>query len=118
MATDTEILMRLRDLVAGTTSLEVFENWFVEETWDDQPDQVSALAAGVMAVLAESAGSLDRRMATAQLALLLPAVEVVWSSFPSVVQEIDAAGWFAPPGRRELSGTTVTTAGGLRPVPA
>ncbi len=114
MPTDSEILTRLRNVVTGTTSLEVFEDWFVEETWDDQPDQGSTLATGVMAVLAESAGNLDRRMATAQLARLLPALDVVSSSVSSQVQEIDASGWFAPPGRREYSGTTVTIAEDLR----
>jgi hypothetical protein len=118
MATDSEILTRLRDLVTGTTSLEAFEDWFVEETWDDQPDQESGLATDVTAVLAESAGNLDRRMTTAHLALLLPALEVVSSSVSAEVREIDAAGWFAPLGLRERSGTTVTTAGAPRLVPA
>lgn len=100
MATDSDVLTRLSEVVRGATSLEAFEDWFVEQTWDDEDATESVLIRSVTGILAESAGNVPDEIATTQLAaLLLPVTE--W---------IDGSDWFAPPPEaRQSSGTTTVT---------
>lgn len=69
MLTDADVLNRLRLLVNGRTSLDEFEDWFVE----DELEQDTPLQRQVAAVLAESAGNVEDEVAVRELASLIPA---------------------------------------------
>jgi len=76
MPSDAEVLDRLRLLVDGGTSLDEFEDWFIEhELEEDTP-----LQRQVAAVLAESAGNVEDEVAVHDLAALIaPRVIIIGS---------------------------------------
>jgi len=68
MPTDIDVLNRLRLLVNGRTSLDEFEDWFLEHDLEADTN----LQRQVAAVLAESAGNVEDEVAIRELATLLP----------------------------------------------
>lgn len=116
MVTDNEVLARLLALVRGATTLDAFEDWFLEGV----ALQDTGLVNRVAGVLAETAECDQRVTINGLLTVLVDMLRprVVSTGATADVESVDTTGWFASSAPSISTDANITEPVDRYPVPA